>query len=62
MPIWAPLLAASVLPVRGMMKLRERMIARQRRARGQCPVCGYDLRASSGRCPECGAETDSPAK
>ena len=25
-----------------------------RRARGRCPACGYDLRATPGRCPECG--------
>jgi predicted amidophosphoribosyltransferase len=23
-------------------------------AKGRCPECGYDLRASADRCPECG--------
>jgi hypothetical protein len=50
-PLWAPVLTASVLPA---IWLLLRMAGRMRAAAGLCPACGYDLRATPDRCPECG--------
>ena len=51
LPMWA-FLAAALLPAAALLaRWRARGV---RRRRGQCPRCGYDLRATPGRCPECG--------
>lgn len=50
-PAWFPLLLSGILPGCWLLALRRR---RNRRALGQCLLCGYDLRASKDRCPECG--------
>jgi hypothetical protein len=51
---------AGILP--GMWAYRRSCEREQdrRRARGECAVCGYDMRSSPQRCPECG--TAPPAK
>jgi hypothetical protein len=51
----------AVLPAARVVRARR---ARRRAAAGNCPQCGYDLRATPGRCPECGtspAKTGAPA-
>jgi len=53
-PYWLLATVAAILPgIVGARLLRD--VRRRRRiARGMCPECGYDLRASKDRCPECG--------
>jgi len=55
------LLIALILPLRPLAILvwRRFTLARWRSARGLCPQCGYDLRATPDRCPECGYKVRS---
>jgi hypothetical protein len=57
-PTWLAVLAG-VAPLAVVVVGRLR--SRGRVAEGQCPVCGYDLRATPGRCPECGTAASAPA-
>jgi hypothetical protein len=51
---WKLLLASAILPARRFVPRRWLDRPLRRRERGQCPGCGYDLRATPERCPECG--------
>ncbi|MDB5354200.1 MAG: hypothetical protein JWN24_653 [Phycisphaerales bacterium] len=56
-----PVAVAAMLPLFSLRRLWMRRKATNRRRRGLCPSCGYDLRATPGRCPECGKEAPSTA-
>jgi hypothetical protein len=50
-PVWFLVVLTAVAPVQ---KLLRTLTIRRRTRQGQCPACGYDLRATPDRCPECG--------
>jgi hypothetical protein len=50
-------LPSVLIPPLVVIWVARRIDARRRRgriARGLCPACSYDVRATPGRCPECG--------
>ena len=50
-PLWASVLLFLILPL---VELPRMIRNFNRRRRGLCLNCGYDLRASPNKCPECG--------
>jgi hypothetical protein len=58
-PRWLIVVAAGVVyAVAGYRQERPVDLRRERRAKGQCERCGYDLTSNtSGTCPECGSST-----
>jgi hypothetical protein len=53
-PYWFVAVCAATLPL-AWVRRRLVVLPRLRAMRGECPACGYDLRATPERCPECGA-------
>ena len=50
-PYWALLILLAILPL---TQFRGSVVRARRKKRGECLICGYDLRHSQDRCPECG--------
>ena len=53
-------LLTAVIPTLWLLTTNRRR-RRDRLARGLCPTCGFDLRASQDRCPECGTPMPTPS-
>jgi hypothetical protein len=59
-PLWPLMLLMFVgVAAPSLIAARREATARRRIAHGQCPACGYDLRATPDRCPECGMENST---
>lgn len=54
-PLWLPLLLGLSM-AESLRRLTRRALRRERRGKGLCPECGYDVRATPTACPECGAK------
>jgi hypothetical protein len=59
LPFAVPLVIGAAGPAWWLAVTRRRKRAARRIAKGCCPACGYDLRATPGRCPECGYGSDA---
>jgi hypothetical protein len=59
-PYWPFALACGAVNVLDLRRIMIRKRREARVARGLCPGCGYDLRATPGLCPECGAAPPPP--
>lgn len=53
-PHWAIIMLTALLPAIAVTRS-----IRNRKRKGHCPNCGYDLRATPDRCPECGRVTNA---
>jgi hypothetical protein len=58
-PYWFAMLTLFPLPARA---VRRTWVTWRRNRSGLCPICGYDLRATSDRCPECGTPVDAKSQ
>ena len=61
-PYWMITSVALLLPAVRLKAWRRDRRMRRRTARGLCPRCGYDLRATPQRCPECGVAPSAPSQ
>jgi hypothetical protein len=60
-PYWFVLMLAGSCATLFWLPAYRRRVRRVRTARGLCPRCGYDLRATPERCPECGTAAGTPS-
>ena len=59
LPVWLVVIPVLVLAVPPLLALSGFITETERTHKGQCPSCGYDLRASPEYCPECGRKLDN---
>jgi hypothetical protein len=53
-PYWQIVLVTGILPATRVQNVWRWRRQKNRRSKGLCLACGYDLRATPQRCPECG--------